>query len=222
MIAMKTKLTLLLLLLFASVVNAQFNSGQKMVGGQLGFGYYSNDQASNGKFKSTSISSTISLAKFVSPSLFNEWGVNYSYSYSHYPSNANNIDEKIYNHSFSSYFSRTKLNSLGKNFFLGFTGTGAAQFQFGKNNYITGDYDKINSYQVSINGGMGLYYKLNRRFLLNCGLSNLLSLSFNHGETNSYSGSSSINQTTSGINLSTGLSGFSFYNLNIGFRYLIK
>lgn len=223
---MKKTCLLLLLLSIVTVSHAQFQTGKKVIGGQLGFATNNNNYFSTpgSEQRVTQFSTSFSLARFKSPTLLNGFGVSYSYNRAH-----NNIgsptDDQVYNsHNITAFINSTKLTPLAKKFYLTFTGNAGVGYGFSKTDHIpsTGNYSKGEGYNLYVSGDLGLLYQLNERFLFTTSLSNLLNLSYHHGSASNYSGSTVTKITNNSFNLNSGLTGFSVNNISVGVKYILK
>lgn len=222
---MKNKILFVLLFSVVGVCQAQFETGKRVIGGQFGISFYNNNFNTTPatEQRSASISTSLSLSRFKSPTLLNGFGFYYVYYYGHSFIGNPTVEQKDYSHSIGAFINSTRLQPLARKLYLSFTGTAGAGYNFGKTNYTSNtNYTQTKGYNVYLSGGMGLLYQLNERFLLSCGLTNLLNLSYNYGNTSSYSGTSVNKGTNSSINLSSGLSGFTLNNVAFGVRYMLK
>lgn len=203
---------------------AQFTTGQRMIGGQLSVGYSNMDINTpvTQKQNNTSVSFSPVFSKFSSPKRINGFGLQYSYS--HQKSSNGSPSEQTYNsHLIGAFVSQTHLQPLAKKLYFTLSGTAGANYQFQKtrisSSTATVDTKGVN---VSLRGGIGLLYQLNQRFLLSTQLNNLVSLEFGHGKSTNFNGTTSVSSTTSQVGFSTGLNGFSLNSVGIGVSYLLK
>lgn len=216
-----------LLFFSVAVCDAQFQTGTKVISGQLGFSASNNNNLSptpGTEQRSTQFSTSFSLGRFKSPTVLNAFGIYYGYNHNH-----NNIgsppDEQLYNsHNIGAFISSTKFKLLARKFYLSFTGTGGAGYVFSKTSYVanTANYSKGDGYNLYVSGDMGLLYQLNERFLLNATLTNLISLSYRYGTNSNYSGTNVSKTNNTSFNFNSGLNGFSLSNIGVGIRYILK
>jgi hypothetical protein len=231
---MKNAILFFILLFSVIISNAQFNSGDRFIGGQLGGGF-SNYNESGGSpsypQRYSYINTSLSLSRFTSATRFVSSGFTYSYNYNHTDIGSLFSEQSYYMHNIGAFVSGTRLHQLAKKFYLGFTGTGGIGYGFGKarNLALTPmpyDYYNSKSYNLYVSGGMGLFYQLGKRWLLSGNLSNLLNLSFSHTNNTYYSTAGIISTVTEKHNdnfgISSGLNGFSFNNIVIDIRYQLK
>jgi hypothetical protein len=221
---MKKNLLLFTFLLSVCFVNAQFTKGQKMIGGQLEFNTSNTNVSSQpGAFnKSFIFGISPSFSRFTSASAFNTIGFSYVYNHSQFSIHTPN--EQISDlHDFGVYVERMKLEQLAKRFYFTYSGRVGLTYGFGKAAYpITpNNTTEYNNYGVYASAGIGLLYQVNQRFLLSCGLNNLISVYYNHTENKSNSGSGSKNSTNN-AGFATGLSNISLNAISIGVKYMLK
>ena len=222
---MKNYLPIIACLLFVQFVNAQFSSGQKMIGGQLSVNFYSNDLTSSpgSEQRTGSVFTSFSLSRFKSPTYFSGFGINYGYNYTHSNIGLAATEYIDRNNSLGIFVSGTKLKSLAGKFYLGFTGTSGMVYGFGRTTYSSnGDFRRVNNYNIYVTGGLGVFYKLDERFLLNASLFNLIGLSYNYTHYSPNNSSNLYESNASSFTISSGLSGFSLNNIGVGVRYLLK
>lgn len=205
--------------------DAQFTSGQKMIGGQLGIGYNTSEtQGTPGvETRSFQFSLSPSFSKFVSPTAFNTVGI--SYDYMHQRSAINTNGESVYDsNAFGLYVGHTQLAPLGRKFYFSMTGTAGAGFSTQRTRAVfSSNKTDGDGYNVYVRGGIGLLYQLNQRFLLSTQLNNLISLSYQHMKNTSYNGNNPpVIGRNNNIAFSTGLNGFSLNNIQVGVNYLLK
>ncbi len=219
--------SILLFLFLVSFLDgqAQFSSSQKMIGGRFGFALNSNspDKSMPAVQKGGNVSASFSLSKFTTPTRLKGVGIYYGYNYQHYNINNPGSESTQNIHNVGFFIDRTRLQPLAKKLYLSFTGTAGINLGFGKNKTgSSGNYTRDNNYLLYLNGGMGLWYQLNNRFLLTGDLNNLLSIAYNRTEYKNYNGTSVISGYNQSFGLSTGLNGFSLNSFQIGVRYLLK
>jgi hypothetical protein len=215
------------LLFLLSGVKAQFQAGQKMIGGQLFFNTNSVSAPSNFASPSpsvgqrtTSLGLNLSFSRFKNATTLNGMGI--SYTHSHNKINIGTPFESTSSmHSVGLFANKTKLQKLAKDFYLTFTGTAFGNYQFGngtlqfQNRYP----EKFRGYGLGVSGSAGLMYQLNKRFVISGDLSNLVRLSYTCGK---YTNSVTDNITKyDSFGFSTGLSGFTLGNLSFGVQYLL-
>lgn len=221
---MKKLCLLLTLLCFVYATEAQFSTGQRMIGGQLSVGYSNTDFNTTPIQKQNNSSVSISpvFSRFSSPTRINGFGLQYSYA--HQKTGIGSPSEQTYNsHLIGAFVSQTHLQPLAKKLYFTLSGTAGAGYQFQKisstSSPATTDIKGVNVY---LRGGIGLLYQLNQRFVLSTQLNNLVSLEFGHGKTTNNNGTVSTSNTTNQVGFSTGLNGFSLNSIGIGVSYLLK
>ncbi|MES2003295.1 MAG: hypothetical protein V4450_02145 [Bacteroidota bacterium] len=222
---MKNRVLLLSCLLISGFANAQFSTGQKVIGGQLNLSV-NNSYAPNSPGadqKTTTGGIALSLSQFKSPLRLIGFGVQYAYSDTRYNSTSSSPFENK-NNAIGAFVEFTKLQPLAKKLYLSFTGTGGANYTIADAYYPNNIKTETKGYSLYINGGMGLWYQLTNRFVLTGSVSNLLSLSYGHGKTTSYqaNNTSVVSAKNDNFALTTGLSNFSLGSFGFGVRYLLK
>ena len=221
---MKTKLLFVILFSAVAVCQAQFETGKKVIGGQIGLSFSKNDQNSSPGVdqRSSMFSSTLLLSRFKSPTLLKGFGFNYAHNYYH--ANIGNLTNDQVNRTnmMSVFVNSTKLQPVARKFYLSFTGSLGGSYTFGKSTFSNNTYTRTNGYGIFLSGGMGLLYQFNQRFLLSCQLVNLLNVSYGYGHFTTYNGANVNKSNISHIDLSTGLNGFSLNSILVGVRYILK
>lgn len=208
------------------ISHAQFNPGQKVIGGQVLLNLNSASTSTPAgsstvvSQRGTSIGLNLSLSKFKTPTVLNGMGIFYGYTHNRNDISSS-VEQKNTNNSIGAFVNKTKLKPLAKNFYLSFTGAITGVYQFGDTKTVQlGNSSKRNAYAAIASGSMGVLYQVSQRFLVSGELSNLLSLGYNHS-TETLSGTTSSKSTSDAFNFSTGLNGFSLNNLSFGVRYLL-
>jgi len=222
---MKNILLLGVLLLSLNFCEAQFQKGQKLLGGQIGAVASSQETAfsNSGYTQNTFLNLNLSLSKFKSPLVANGFGLVYGYNYNHADNNNPPLEQRSYQHAIGIFINKTRLVPLARKLDLALTGTGGINYIFGKRTYVmsgsTSDLKAINPY---LSGSLGVWYQLGQRLLLTCDFSNLLSLQYTHATTELHSTNSSRSENNNNFNLNAGLSNAQFGGLMIGIRYVLK
>jgi len=205
-----------ILLLFVISVHAQFTTGQKLLSGGVNFGNTNYNYGDSIKQNSLAAGLNFSLGKFISP--LHSIGFGLSYSISNYtqkqPGVANYKNQM--NYLGASFFSQYYF-PLAKKFYAFLQWNSTAGINFGS---VTGYSNNFKGYSIATGLNPGLSYKLNKRFLFNASLTNLVSLSYSHSKNNPnvMSGNGVMNSFT----LSSSLNSGSVSNIGLGFIYLIQ
>jgi hypothetical protein len=214
------KYVLFFALAFASVtVNAQFNTGQKMISGRLSVNSSTTTiPSSSGKQQNWGVGISPSYAWFRSAKSFDEVGIGYAYGHSKDEASSS-VFSTINSHAVNLYFQRTNLETIARKLYFTYDYGVSAGFGTQKTtNFSPSSYSRQNSYGASIAGGIGIMYQLTPRFLFDAGLNNLFSASFSHSQISNSGTTTSKNNSFS---LNTGLSGFTVGSLGFGVRYLL-
>jgi hypothetical protein len=221
-IAMKNIYLLAALLLSISIANAQLVTGSKLLGGgiNLNFSSTDNDATNPGvDQRGTYGSIQLSLMRVRNPRLVSGFGLNFFYN--HTKNLPGNNRSNFYGT--GAYYAITRLVPLATKFSLALTGTAGADFLFGRTyTNIASNYDRNRTYNIGLNGNLGVWYQLHQRLLFTADLSNLLGLNYYHTGTDSFAGSIVTKSETNNIGLRSGLSGFSVGSITVGVRYILK
>lgn len=220
---MKSKLLFVFFVFTVFSSFAQFTAGQKMMGGQIGFATNSSGRSAvpGNDYRYSSVSISPQFSKFQSPTLFTSFGISYGYNHSHTAIGDPVNDRTANTHTIGVSLGRTKLEPLARNLYLSLTGTGGLNYQTDNLVYQSGNpTTKSSSMNVYVSGGLGVLYQLSQRWMLNCSLTNLISINYGHGLSSTASAGSQAK--ASSFSISTGLTGFSLNNVGIGFRYVLK
>ena len=212
---MKAVLFCLPLLLVISV-HAQFTTGQKLITGGVNFGNTNYNYGDSSKQNSLAAGLNFSLGKFISPLHSIGFGLNYSLNnYTQKQPGAANYSNQM-NYLGASFFSQYYF-PLSKQFYAFLQWNSTAGINFGS---VTGFSNNFKGYSIATGLNPGLSYKLNKRFLFNASLTNLISLSYTHSKNNPsvMSGNGVMNSFT----LSSSLNSGSVSNIGLGFIYLIQ
>jgi len=220
---------LLLILLFLCINNceAQFQKGQKLIGGQIGFssGLDGYSAITSDRTYNTTVRLNLSLSKFASPVVANGMGITYQYNYNH--SNVDNptLEQQSYQHTLGLFVSRTRLLPLARKLDIAFTGTGGLNYTFGKLTYLSssnGATIDVKGITPYIGGSLGVWYQLGRSLLLTCEFSNLVTLNYTYSQSVAHSVGGDVKNTSNRFNFSAGLSGAQLNGLAIGLRFILR
>ena len=219
---MKNLLLIFIGLSSSLITNAQFTTGQKLLGGQLSFSNSKSASVSTGSTtqKSTTGGLSFSLSRFKNPLLLTGVGIQYGYTGTNYDNGISLQDNKI--HQLGAFYEITKLQPLAKKLYLGFTGTAGGNYTIQNTSSSNNASSRMRGYNVYLNGGMGVWYALSQRFLLIGNINNLLAVTYAHGKTTSYNNPGTNIVTGNSFSISTGLNSFSLANIGFGVRYLLK
>jgi hypothetical protein len=225
---MKNFLLMFALVCIVITTQAQFTTGQKMIGGQISGGFSTGKVDGSSDYdKRANAAFTLSLSKFKSPTEYRSVGITYAYTH-HSAANMPSLPDEIREnaHAFNIFFDRTKLVPLASRFYFTYTGSVGAGVQFSrsttKHSPTTIYNDDYNNYQAFLTGNIGLLYQLTPRFLFTCNLANLLSVNFLHSDSRNSIGPGPYNYHNNSISLSTGLSGLGLNSISIGAKYMLK
>ena len=218
-------LLVFILTLSVSSSKAQFDIGQKLLGGNIGF--------STSKINNSSNFTTNTIGFGISPtySIFKKnnqlVGLGLSYNYSQQKSSTIIGTNESTNHSNSIGINAFKQRffPLSSKFFFTVKANAGFAYVFGKQyNYNGTDKleDKNKGYTVGLDFAPGFSYKVTSRILCDASLNSVLSLNFAHKKsTNSSNGNGfTTNQNT--FNINSALNSTILSNVAIGFRWFLK
>ena len=221
---MQKKSTILVVLIVTFfTANAQFNIGQKVLGGNIGFAVGKSESGDNYTSRQNSFTINPSFAKFKKPNQLCGIGVGYGYSRQKTESpnsvqNTNSINQSVVINVFSQRF-----YSIAKNLYFTLNTPASVYYMFGNNTVESSNSVneiKNTGYSINLSLAPGLSYQLNNRWLFDAYLSNLVNIGFSHNQSKS---STSNNKTKSNnFGISSSLSNTNLGNIGLGFRYLIK
>ena len=207
-------------------VKAQFDVGQKVLGGNIGFSTNKNENLYNTTSSSNSsvFSISPSLSWFNKPNHLIGIGLTYNYN------NQKTKDIITYanskNSSIGMVLSSQRFFTLSQNFFFTVNTSVGANYSFGNSlntvNNITNE-TKNNGYAVNASFAPGLSYRVTKRLLFDAYLSNLIFAGYSHSETkNKDPQATNAKSTQSNFAISSSLSNTSLGNVGLGFRWLLR
>jgi hypothetical protein len=212
---MKNLLLFCICFLLIGSVNAQFEKGQKMLGGQFSF-YDQKTESSNSTPTniSSDLNTSFAYSRFSNPTTIKSYGVHLSYS----DNGSTTINKTV-----GAFYNYTKLESLAKRLYLSYGATAAINFTEYNNSYTNYYRSNQSSTVPSVSIGLGLMYHLNNRFLISASLLNLATLSYSFNNTETFPANNPPYTTKNNtVSLNTGLTGYSLSNIGLGFNYLLK
>lgn len=221
------KKTILLLALFCVYVcaNAQFKSGDVLLGGSLSFGTAnSNPSVNNNYTKSTNIYVNPTVGFFKNEKTLYSFGVIYGYNSYESPSNNTSGIQKNTGNNYGLNFSKQCFMPIAKNFYFVMGGVISAL-------YI--DNKSIDSqspvYQTNKNGQFafglqpGVSYKLTKKILFDVYIPNIFSVNYTTGTQHNFAANGGDTKyTNNSFNFYTNLNNNLFNNFNFGIRFLLN
>lgn len=213
--------------------DAQFETGQKVIGGNISFSTNSSNSTQvydTRNYHSDGISAVInlSIAKFYSPVSLRGAGIFYMYnnskSYSLEDSSNNRNGYKNLQHSIGINLFSQHFIPISTRLFFTIQTSITAMYGFGKQSDITNvSTVKNKGYGISAALAPGVSYKINKRFLFDAYLSNLLSAGYGHSTTTTvYPLAKETKTRSDNFNISTSLSNTNLGGIGFGFRWLLK
>lgn len=212
--------------LTAIFAEAQFEPGQKVIGGNIGFSAGKSEYPNSYSYTSYSnVSISPSISSFTKPNLLCGIGLSYAYNYT---KTKNSLNEEIRGQSNSigiNFFSQ-RFFTLTQNLFFTINTSASAYYSFGKQINTTNNIEseaKSSGYGGNANFAPGLTCKLTQRLLFDAYLSNLISIGYSHNETKDNNIAPPNNKLfQNNFNLSSSLSNTSLGNVGLGFRWVLK
>lgn len=219
------------LLSFSSLIavfsHAQFEKGQKIAGGNIGFsaGKSENRYSYNYTSDYSNVSISPSVGSFTNPNLLCGIGLSYGYNYYKNKSFMNDNVGQTWDHSIGINLFSQRFFSLAQKFFFTINTAGAVGYSFGKQistaNNIKSEA-KTSGYGIGISVAPGLSYRLTPRLLFDAYLSNLINISYSHNQAKGKNEAATDAKTfQNNFNLSSSLSNASLGNVGLGFRLLL-
>ncbi|MCY7420747.1 MAG: hypothetical protein LH478_03280 [Chitinophagaceae bacterium] len=213
--------SLVSIFLLSFIGYSQFQKGQKVLGGNVGFSTGKIDYTVPNQSRQTSFSINPSIGWFCKPNVLAGFGVSYGFNnLKNSGTNSQRNESKSQNMAVNA-FSQKFLGVANKLFFTINSGA-SINYSFGKNESFNGSSDissKSNIYGVNVNLAPGLSYRIGNHFLFDAYLSNLVNIGYTHSQTKG--SNSSEKSVSNNFNLSSSLSNTSLGNIGLGFRWLI-
>jgi len=210
-----------------ALVNAQFETGQKVLATNMGLNFYNNKNtsASTSENKGWNVNLHPSLGKFYKPNLLKGIGLFYGYSYMKSKSSTSTVIDKANNNWIGVDLFAERFFNLSKNIFFTFQTGAGANYRFGKSTTTSPVSEIISEskgYVLGVGLTPGFSYRLSKHFLFDAHLSNILSANYSYSETKVSAPSTILpKSTTSDFNLSSSLSNTNLGTVNLGFRLLL-
>ena len=219
---MQKKSTILVLLIVINfMASAQFQKGQKVLGGNGGFSTGTSEINVSDKniSKNTSISINPTLSKFTKSNQLVGIGVSYVYTYQKFISSNLQDYQKSRSNSFGANIFTQKFFPIAPKFFFTTQLKASADYSYGSNNYSTQTYIVTNKgLAVAVSVIPGLTYQLTNRWLIDGFLNNL----FLAGYSYNWTYTPFDKRTTKNFTVSSSLTNLTSGNLALGFRYLLR
>ncbi|MEJ7677645.1 MAG: hypothetical protein WKG06_07215 [Segetibacter sp.] len=207
---------------------AQFEKGQKAVGGNIGFAAAKSENVYSSNYTSdySNLSVSPSVGLFSRSNLLCGIGLLYVYNYQKNKNFMNTDDSKTWNHSIGIDLFSQRFFTLAQKFFFTINTSGGLSYSFGKQISTTNNIKseaKSSGYGIGVNLAPGLSYRLTPRFLFDAYLSNLINISYSHNQTKGKNeAATDMKSSQNSFNLSSSLSNTSLGNVGLGFRWLLR
>lgn len=215
--------------LVAKPAYCQFEKGQKIVGGYVGFssGKSDNVYTSNYTTAYSNVSVNPSFGWFNKPNVL--WGIGVSYGFNYQKNKTSFMSpdaNRIWRNSLGINIFSQKFFTLTHGFFFTVNTIGGLGYGFGKQiNTVNNIESKATNseYGISLGVSPGLSYRLTSRLLFDATLSNLLYIGYSYNQNKGKDAAGSdIKTFDKSFNLSTALSNTSLGSVGLGFRWLLR
>ena len=219
---------LILSFLVGTSTYCQFEKGQKIIGGNIGFVTGKTNNSYSGSYTSaySNVSINPSFGWFIKPNVL--WGIGLLYGLNYQKNNIYMAPDvtKIWRNSLGVNVFSQKFFNLTRNFFFTVNTSGGAGYSFGKQTNTANDIENKSTnsgYSVSLSVSPGLSYRLTPRLLFDANLSNLIYISYYYNQTKAKDAvGSDIKTFDKSFSLSSSLSNTTLGNVGLGFRWLLK
>jgi hypothetical protein len=204
------------LILITTVSNAQIAEGSVFLGGDLAAGTQKTKSEINTTYKSTSLTISPAFGKFIKENLV--LGISPGYGYSN---SKNDLGFKIKSTLYHGTVFIRKYKNIGASGFYIFGQSGVeAGYSKQSTENPSGTDEVIKRSSVGINAFPGISFEVSKKFHLETGFNDLLTISYNHEKRES-NNPAYVGYKTNGFNLATSLSNSTsaFY---LGFRVLLS
>lgn len=223
---MKNSFTLALLLLCGGTLHAQLNKGTQLLTGSFNIGAGNQESSNNNEtLKNNNFGAGIGVGRqwVHKENRIRGFIIDYNYNSNTYDYLSAAGERKRTSNSFQVGYVSQYLLPFSKKFYG--TATILTQFSFSKhkeqfeNNSINNTNGE--SYGLGLGIQPGLAYQLNKRWIADVTMGNLVGAYINHGRYSSTSTSNNYKDRSTSFNLNSMFSGNSTY-LGIGFRYILR
>ena len=225
---MKKTFTLLSFMVFLTVfAQAQFDVGQRLLGGNASFNTGKNENVTmnNGVINTgTSVSINPTLGTFRKPNVLTGIGLTYGSYFQRSVYTNNSYITKVKTTSLGISAFRQRFVPLATNLFFTIQTTGEASYRFGKETSVSNGKETVSNikgHRIGLSVAPGVSYKMTNRLLFDVFLSNLLAIGYNSEQTKA-AVAPRTEKNSSNFYVSSGLSNISLSNVGIGFRWLLK
>jgi len=221
----KNYVALVLCCISTTLVYAQFDKGQKVLGGSIGFSSNNYKDPANNFYNSDNSSFIFSpsVGWFNKTNQLSGIGLNYGYSSYKTINSSGSFTEVTKNHSIGAEFFSQRFISLAQNLFFTINSSFGGNYSFGTKKSTTNnvDYkDETRGYNIGAEIAPGLSYKLTKRLLFDSYLNNFISINYNYLRQKLSSGNTGLVQKN--FSVSSSLSNTSIGNVGLGFRWLLS
>jgi len=214
-------------MLLSTIGFAQFNKGDHLFSGSVGLNSSSYKTTGNSSYdirKGSGVSLNLSGSTFRSNLVFNTVGFYVSHNVSKNNLNTPSFTGINSNLSYGVAFSRTRLLPLVKSLYLNFPFTVSAGLTHSSLEIGGGtSEDRSKGFSATAGIGAGLFYQLNKRWVLTLSLPELVRAGYNTSKNESYT--NRVLQTpayrSSSFSFNSGIGARALGDLSVGFGYII-
>ncbi len=210
----------------AFTASAQFEIGQKVLGGNVSFASGNEENVYMNDYENKYLNFTVnpSIATFTKSNKLQGIGLSYSNSYQKTGYLRYEIS-KNYSNSLGIELFSQRFISITKGLFFTLKTSAGASYQFGKQekffNSVPNDL-KSTGFGIGAYLAPGISYKLTNRLLFDAYLSDFLALSYSHSKFKDPTSSTPLKRTRDSFRIHSSLSNVNLGNIGLGFRWLMK
>ena len=215
----------LILSISVSSTKAQFEIGQKLLGGNIGFSTVETNNSSNYTTNTIGFGISPTYSIFKKPNQLVGLGLSYNYSQQKSSTIIGTNESTNNSNSIGIDAFTQKFFPLSSKFFFTLKGNTGFGYVFGKQyNYNGTDKleEKSKGYNVGLNFAPGISYVITPRILCDAALSSVLSLQYAHRKTTNTNIGNDFTTTQNTFYINSALNNTLLSNINIGFRWLLK
>ena len=230
---MKKILLLTITITVCTISNAQFEKGQKILGGSIGFNLIQahNDSTVNYPVKTntTAININPSIAWAKKSNRLEGFGIVFGYNGNKQKNMPSSSELKSNAFSFGINYFNTYYKKLATDFYVFINWNNSVTYTTAKSdvNYYFpyfGPYTRYSAFNINTSLNPGFAYKISNRFLLEATLNNIAQVYINtvNGSFNNSTNTVTYYGTSTNIAFASSLSAGAFNSIGLGFRYLLK
>ncbi len=206
--------------------NAQFQKGQPVIGGNIGFstGKSENMFTNNFTNRYTNTSINPSVGWFSKPNLLQGIEISYGKNFQRNSNSLTSDIDKLVDHSIGINFFSQRFFNLSQKIFFTLKASAGGSYAFGTNTYTRSNTEtKAKKTGFGFGAGLapGLSYRLSQRWLFDASLSNLAAISYAHSKSRNASQSQGNSETVqNNFYFTSSLSNTNVGGIGLGFSFL--